>query len=66
MAEPEAIRPRWRKSSYSGTSGGQCVEVAEVPGAIWVRDSTAPSGVVLRFPPASWAAFVTAATRTPL
>ncbi|RNL85469.1 DUF397 domain-containing protein [Halostreptopolyspora alba] len=60
MAEQEAVRPRWYKSSYSGTSGGACVEVAELPGAIWVRDSTAPRDVVLRFPSTSWAAFVTA------
>ncbi|KAB2342625.1 DUF397 domain-containing protein [Actinomadura rudentiformis] len=35
----------WRKSSRSGGggSGGQeCVEVAQVSGAIGVRDSTAP------------------------
>lgn len=29
----------WRKSSYSGGSGGGCVEVAEQPDQVLVRDS---------------------------
>lgn len=29
----------WRKSSYSGTQGGNCVEVAGHDGMILVRDS---------------------------
>ncbi|MHC3474033.1 DUF397 domain-containing protein, partial [Streptomyces sp. 7R007] len=28
----------WRKSSYSGDQGGECVEVAEAPTAVAVRD----------------------------
>ncbi|MCD0448864.1 DUF397 domain-containing protein [Actinocorallia sp. API 0066] len=35
-------RPTWRKSSYSGPQGGDCVEVAPLPGAIGVRDSKNP------------------------
>ncbi|WP_084262365.1 DUF397 domain-containing protein [Actinomadura formosensis] len=34
----------WRKSSYSGANGGECVEVASVPGAVAIRDSKDPSG----------------------
>ena len=45
----------WRKSSHSG--GGDCVEIARVPGLVAVRDSKNPSGGVLIFP-ASAAAFV--------
>ncbi|MEU1206786.1 DUF397 domain-containing protein [Nocardia sp. NPDC005825] len=30
---------RWRKSSYSGSNGGQCVEVAIAPGVVRIRDS---------------------------
>ncbi|MEU5875993.1 DUF397 domain-containing protein [Spirillospora sp. NPDC047279] len=29
----------WRKSSYSGPNGGNCVEVAGVTGAVVLRDS---------------------------
>jgi hypothetical protein len=52
----------WRKSSYSGTQGGNCVEVAGHDGMILVRD-TKDRGHVQRFTPASWRAFV-AALRT--
>ncbi|MBB6173185.1 hypothetical protein HNR23_003245 [Nocardiopsis mwathae] len=53
----------WRKSSYSGTGGGQCVEVADALPAIRVRDSKVPAGAVLSFPSEAWAAFLSAATR---
>jgi hypothetical protein len=49
----------WRKSSYSGTQGGNCVEVAGHDGMILVRDSK-DHGHVHRFSPASWRAFVAA------
>ncbi|MFE9323326.1 DUF397 domain-containing protein [Nocardia sp. NPDC052278] len=45
---------RWKKSSYSETSG-QCVEVAFLDGdMIGVRDSKNPSGPVLVFTPSEW------------
>jgi hypothetical protein len=45
----------WRKSSYSGGSGGQCVEVASVPGHVAVRDTkNNANGPVLRVTPANW------------
>ncbi len=47
----------WRKSSYSGGSGSDCVEVAPRPGGLLVRDSKDPSGGVLSFPAAAWSAF---------
>ena len=51
-------RATWRKSSYSGTNGGNCVEVAHnLPGAVAVRDSKNPDGPALVFTPADWAAF---------
>jgi hypothetical protein len=54
----------WRKSSYSGSNGGDCVEVAAtLPDAIAVRDSKDPDGPKLIFTPAAWAAF-TATIRT--
>ncbi|WP_329106555.1 DUF397 domain-containing protein [Micromonospora sp. NBC_01699] len=49
----------WRKSTRSGTSGGECVEVADnLPGVVAVRDSKDPSGQALSFAPESWRAFV--------
>ncbi|MFE7396349.1 DUF397 domain-containing protein [Streptomyces sp. NPDC057557] len=53
---------RWFKSSYSGSDGGDCVEVAAGPGAVHVRDSkVAGGGPVLRVGRGEWAAFVTLA-----
>jgi len=34
----------WRKSSYSGGGGQNCVEVAVIPGAVAIRDSKDPDG----------------------
>ncbi len=49
----------WRKSSYSNSDGGQCVEVADnAPSAVPVRDSKAPARGALVFGPEAWAAFV--------
>jgi hypothetical protein len=47
----------WFKSSYSGTEGGECVEIAAGPGAVHVRDSKAPDAARLCLSPAAWAAF---------
>ena len=48
----------WRKSSYSGSNGGNGVEVADnVPGVVAVRDSKDPGGPVLAFRPDDWRAF---------
>ncbi|MFG2403618.1 DUF397 domain-containing protein [Streptomyces brevispora] len=44
-------------SSHS-SGNGQCVEAADAPGAVPVRDSKAASGPVLIFGTESWAAFV--------
>ncbi|MEU7609832.1 DUF397 domain-containing protein [Micromonospora sp. NPDC049204] len=49
----------WRKSRRSGSSGGNCVEIADnLPGVIGVRDSKDPAGPALTFAPADWRAFV--------
>jgi hypothetical protein len=51
----------WRKSSYSGSQGGDCIEVADgLPGVVPVRDSKNPHGPALLFPPAAWTAFLSA------
>jgi hypothetical protein len=47
----------WRKSSYSGTNGGSCVEAADLGGRILVRDTTDRGGVVLSISPGAWLRF---------
>ena len=49
----------WRKSSYSGNGGGNCVEVARnIPGIVAVRDSKDPRGPVLTLGAGVWRGFV--------
>lgn len=51
--------PRWRKSSRSNQSGGNCVEVAgDLAGRVLVRDSKDTSGPVLTFGAHAWRTFV--------
>ncbi|MFF9242747.1 DUF397 domain-containing protein [Streptomyces sp. NPDC014801] len=49
----------WRSSSYSGESGGNCLEVtaAALP-SVPVRDSKNPVGPALLFSAPAWSAFV--------
>lgn len=51
----------WFKSSYSGTQGDNCIEVAMAE-AIHVRDSKQPEGRQLALSPTTWSAFVGYAT----
>ena len=56
-------RAEWRKSSWSGGNGGDCVEVARnLPGAVAVRDSKDPAGPKLVFTPDEWRAFTAGVT----
>ena len=51
----------WRKSSYSGGNGGDCVEIAMLADdSRAVRDSKDPEGPKLVFAPATWRAFTAA------
>ena len=47
----------WRKSSYSSSNGGNCVEVGIAPHTIAVRDSKNPHGTALAFTPGKWLVF---------
>jgi Domain of unknown function (DUF397) len=62
---------QWRKSSFSGDNGGNCVEIAELEQVIHgpdhkaghgrliaVRDSKDPDGPKLFFTLAEWTAFL--------
>ncbi|UGY91975.1 DUF397 domain-containing protein [Streptomyces gobiensis] len=56
---------QWRKSSYSNTQGGNCVEVADnFAGTVPVRDSKNPRGPALVFSADAWSAFIEIAKRT--
>lgn len=48
---------RWRKSSFSGGGGSNCVEVAAAGRTIAVRDSTDALGPVLFFRQHAWRQF---------
>ncbi|MFD4771167.1 DUF397 domain-containing protein [Streptomyces niveus] len=48
----------WRKSSYSGGSNGNCLEVADGHPVVPVRDSKSPHGPALVFSAADWSSFV--------
>ncbi|MGH3367100.1 MAG: DUF397 domain-containing protein [Nocardioidaceae bacterium] len=49
----------WRKSSRSNDGGNaDCVEVAEMPGRVALRDSKDPAGPVLVFHPEQWRLFL--------
>lgn len=53
----DTIGPGWRKSSYSGNGGGNCVEVADDAGRVLVRDTTDRDGGTLSIPADAWRAF---------
>jgi hypothetical protein len=55
METAEALT--WRKSSYSTSNGGNCIEVAATSHTINVRDSKNPDDATLAFARDSWQAF---------
>jgi hypothetical protein len=56
----------WRKSSYSNTDAGECLEVADNLPVVPVRDSKTPDGAALILRPTAWTSFVTAVRRDQL
>ncbi|MFD4524806.1 DUF397 domain-containing protein [Streptomyces sp. NPDC058470] len=50
----------WRKSSYSGPDdGNECVEIANSPTHIAIRDSKTPASPTLTFPAGAFTTFIT-------
>jgi hypothetical protein len=47
----------WRKSTYSGTTGGQCVETASDRGVVLVRDTVRREAGPIGFSTEAWSAF---------
>ena len=63
LVTPDRDAPPWRKAQAS-LSNGSCVEVAPTAERmIAVRDSKNPSGPVLHYTRAEWAAFVDGAKK---
>ncbi|MEV0305728.1 DUF397 domain-containing protein [Streptomyces prasinus] len=54
--------PAWVKSSYSGSSGDNCVEVAMRPEAVHVRDSKDTRRRELAVSRRAWSAFTALAS----
>jgi len=55
----EQLDPRWRKASYSGNGGADCVEAGSVPGVVLVRDTKDRGGFALSVPADAWNTFLT-------
>ncbi|WP_425585065.1 DUF397 domain-containing protein, partial [Yinghuangia aomiensis] len=58
---PVNVELAWRKSSYSDSDGGNCVEVASLPGVVFLRDSKFVAGPRLMVGAAAWQALVSSA-----
>ena len=56
----EIIDQRWRKSSFSGNGGGNCIEVGHQADrdGVAVRDTKDREGPVLTIAPAAWRRFI--------
>ncbi|WP_409472729.1 DUF397 domain-containing protein [Streptomyces sp. HC307] len=50
--------PVWHKSTYSGATDDDCVEVARTRTRVLVRDSKRPAGPVLRLSFSAWEHFL--------
>jgi hypothetical protein len=55
------MESNWRKSSYSGSNGGECVEVAASE-TVLVRDTADRTSPVLTFTADAWRAFTATIT----
>ncbi len=53
----DKVDPRWRKSSFSGNGGSDCVEVGGRGNRVLVRDTKHRTGPVLWFTPGAWRRF---------
>lgn len=57
-SNPRDIPGPWIKSSHSGPTGGNCVEVALLADGVAMRNSRDPDGPALLFTWAEWNAFL--------
>ena len=56
----KSVLTKWRKSSFSGPQGGNCVEASVPAGGSFagIRDTKQPDAGTIVVPSGSWAAFV--------
>ncbi|WP_435192838.1 DUF397 domain-containing protein [Streptomyces sp. NRRL F-5630] len=54
------VKLSWIKSSYSGSNGNDCVEVALTPVAVHIRDSKDTTRPSFTAAPPAWADLLTA------
>ena len=59
MKTTDTTFAQWRKSSYSGGESGQCVEVAQAPALVGIRDSKNPDAGHLAVDRSAFADLVT-------
>jgi hypothetical protein len=57
MEGTERVLTTWRKSTYSGGNGSDCVEVGGSGPAVVVRDTKNRAGAMLAFGPDAWRRF---------
>ena len=55
----DLTKAAWRKSSYTTANGGECVELASLPGTVAVRDSKDPNGPKLLVTPQAFVDLLT-------
>lgn len=60
MERPDRALIAWRKSTYSGSTGGDCVEVGGAADSVLVRDTKNRDGATMDIPAAAWRSFVAA------
>ncbi|MFF1921041.1 DUF397 domain-containing protein [Streptomyces sp. NPDC058221] len=60
-----STEPTWYKSSYSGSGGDNCIEIALSPGAVHVRDSKDTARTPFAVSPTAWSRFTAYASATP-
>jgi Domain of unknown function (DUF397) len=54
----DTINTGWRKSSYSGNGGSDCIEAGNIGHGVAVRDSKDQDGPRLAVSSAGWLAFI--------
>jgi hypothetical protein len=55
--------PAWRKSSYSSSNGGACLELADLGATVGIRDSKDPDGPKLIVPRDTFRTMITTLKR---
>jgi hypothetical protein len=53
----DQIDPKWRKATYSGNGGSDCIEVGQSAGTVLVRDTKNRDGATLGIPVDAWRHF---------